>query len=276
MKGLLESTRSATAVLVAIVSLAGAGSAQAVVTLNEFGAFTTSAWGDCLDPCSLGDVSLTTLVGPGTGGPGTLSTSQTLGQPDTGGAGSLFAEATILGGLSTPLLRASATSNSLTYATTQAVAAQAYEVIGGGAGQVLNFSVALTGTVTKLGGDATGLAATVGVAKVASPGDFLLQQTLLLALFDPDAVRLEQTAAGAVNLAGNASITVDEGDQFYLWALLGAAAGGSGSIADATSTLSVAFDAGAGAVLSAVGVPLPAPLLLLASALALVSFPRRR
>ena len=245
--------------------------ANAAVDLVEFGAFTTSAWGDCTDPCGLLDVSFTTLPGPSTGGVGVLSTMQTLTNTDTGGAGTLFANATILGGLSTPLLSASATSNSETFATTQAVAAQGYNVTGGGNGQTINFMVTLTGNVTNPGGDATGLAATVGVIKVIDETSFsLLIHSLLLSLFDPNAVQLEQTTAGPVNLAGNASITVDEGDQFYLAALLGASAGGIGALAISNSTLSVQFEPGAESVLAAAGVPLPASIFLLMSALALL------
>ncbi|MCP4041563.1 MAG: hypothetical protein GY731_06345 [Gammaproteobacteria bacterium] len=213
---------------------------------------------------------MTTLAGPGTGGAGVLSTTQTLTDTDTGGAGTLFAEATILGGLSTPLLRASAASNSETYATIQAVAAQGYDVVSGGSGQVIDFTVTLTGSVTNPGGDATGLAATVGVVKVTDLGDFLLEQTLLLALFDPTAVSLEQTASGSVGLTETASITVDEGEQFYMWALLGASAGGDGADAASLSTLSIEFEPGAESVLAAAAVPLPASAILLMSALALL------
>lgn len=56
------------------------------------------------------------------------------------GAGTLFANATILGGLNTPLLRASASSNSQTYASIQAVGAQGYTVISGGSNQTINFT----------------------------------------------------------------------------------------------------------------------------------------
>lgn len=221
------------------------------------------------------------MSGPGTGGAGVIDTSQTLTTTDTTdalvtGAGTLFANATILGGLNTPLLRASASSNSQTYASIQAVGAQGYTVISGGSNQTINFTVSLTGTVTNPGGDATGLAATVGVVKVTDVGDFLLEQTSLLAFFDRNAVRLEQTTDGAVNLSGNASILVNEGDQFYLWALLGASAGGIGASAISTSTLHAQFDPLDAANLNAVAVPLPASAFLLTSALPFLRIRRRR
>ena len=251
--------------------------ANAAILLNQFGAFTTSAWGDCLNLCTdaLLDVSLTTLPGPMTGGAGVLTTSQTLTDTDTVGAGTLVANATILGGLSTPLLGASATSNAGRFATTQAIGAQGYDVIGGGAGQIINFAVTLTGNITNAAGNTTGLTATVGTVVVTDLGDFILEQTLLLALFDPNAVNLEQTTNGAVNLGGNASVNVNEGDQFYLWALVGAAAGNLGT-ASSLSTLSVAFTSGAENLQAAGVVPLPASVLLLTSALAVLGVRIRR
>lgn len=197
--------------------------ASAIITVDQSGAFTTSAWGDCVDSGANGcafdpdnDISITTLVGPSTGGVGVTSTMQTLTGVETEGAGTLIANATILGGLNTPLLGASATANDGRYGPTQALGAQLYTVTGGLPGQTINFSISLTGTVTNPdGGDATGLTATVGTIIVHDDLDFLLP-LLPLALLDPGAVNLAQDTNGAVNLGPVASsIVVNPGDTFY-------------------------------------------------------------
>ena len=252
--------------------------ANAVIVLDEFGAFTTTSWGTCDNTCDIAEIVYIALPGPTTGGQGVLSTMQTLDNVATAGAGDLFASATILpGGFSTPLLSASATSNSNTYASIQAVTAQGYDVIGGGNGQTINYTVTLTGAVVNPGGDATGLVAHMGTAKVVNEGEFTFLQALFLALFDPDGVQImETTTDDSVNVSMGGSIMVDQGDQFYLGGFLAASAGGLGASAISDSTLHVTFDdPDIGLILAAAGVPLPASVFLLIPALALLAVRRR-
>ena len=246
-----------------------ASSAHAALDLTEFGTFTTTAYGDCFAPCNNTDVDFVTfeLVGPQSGGEGILSTTQTLTGASINHSGDLFAEATILGGLSTPLLRASATSNAGKVGLIDAVGIQGYSVNGGGNGQMISADINLTGTIANPNGnDLTGLSAAVSLVKVVNPQDFEFQ-TYSLFLIAPD-VSLSQSTSGAVNLMGTANLLVDEGDQFYLVALLGASAGGAGAEALSLSTLTVNFDAASAAVLVPAGVvPLPGALVLMLPAL---------
>ncbi|MCZ6665985.1 MAG: hypothetical protein O7B81_11825 [Gammaproteobacteria bacterium] len=250
-----------------VIALLPLQAANAVINLEEFGAFSIATWGDCAAPCAVGDINLVNIL-PAIGGAGVLSATQTLTEVDLGGAGTLTANTSILGGLSTPLLGAEATSNAGRFVLAQAVAAQGYTVVSGGNGQVINFQVNLTGTVTNSGGDGTGLTAFVGVKKVTILGEFTIVDALILSLLDPDRVEIGQTTNGLVNEVGNASIMVDEGDQFYMWALLGAAAGDANA-ASSLTTLSIDITSGGGS-LAAAGVPLPAPVILLVSALTLL------
>lgn len=263
--------------------------ATAVVTVDQSGAFTTSAWGTCNDTggdgCDLGtllmplDIAFTTLVGPGTGGVGVTSTMQTLTDVETSGTGTLIANATILGGLNTPLLGASATANDGRYGTTQALGAQLYTVTSGGPGQMINFSITLTGTVTNPdGGDATGLTATVATIIVDDDLDFILS-LLPLALLGPSAVSLQATADGAVNMGPiNSSITVSQGETFYMAALIGASAGtavgGAANAATSLATLNIEFGAGSGNLSLGI-IPVPASVFLLAPVVALLGLRRR-
>lgn len=247
-------------------------SASAAIVLDQFGTFTTLSYGDCSDNCNILDLTSLT-IDPALGGPGALSTVQApISGPPIGDAGTLQAEATIVGGLATPLLRASAISNAGKFANVQATGAQGYNVVGGVAGQQLNATVNLTGTISNLAlNDSTGLTAQVGFLKVEDPLDFqLLTTSTIIALLDPNAVQLIQTTDGAVTLSGMATLTVDPGDQFYLVALLGASAGGIGAQAISLSTLTVTFDAASAAVIAPAAVPLPAAIFLLLPAVGLL------
>lgn len=252
--------------------------ATAAIDLTEFGAYTTAAYGECSGDCNVADnIALSGGIIPSPNGQGAITSLLDLAPADLNGSGSIFAEATILGGLNSPLLRASADAVLDRSTTAQAVAVQGYTVTGGGNGQTIMADVNLTGTITNpAANDQTGLAAAVGIVQVEAPEDFDFLSgvfAILLGLTAPD-VALEQTMAGTVNLTGQVSRMFDEGDQFYVVAFLGASAGGAGASAVSLSTLSIEFDAASAAVLAPAAVPLPATVLLLLPALGVLG--RRR
>lgn len=251
--------------------------ALAAIDLTEFGAYTTASYGDCTGACNVSDnIALSGGIIPSPNGQGALTSVLDHGPATLNGSGSIFAEATILGGLNAPLLRASAASMLDKNTSAQAVAVQGYTVTSGGSGQMISAEVNLTGTVTNpAGNDQTGLAAAVSIVQVTAPEDFEFLSgviAILLGLSTPD-VELEQTIAGAVNLSGQVNRTFDEGDQFYVVAFLGAIAGGAGASAVSLSTLTIDFDTASAAVLTPAAVPLPGALVLLLPALAVL---RRR
>lgn len=243
--------------------------AHSAITLTESGAFTTYSYSDCLEPCNLADLDALSLnFGTASGGKGTISTSQSLSGSVIGDSGSLFAEATILGGLNTPLLRGSAESNTGKYSNIQATGIQGYTVTSGGDNQIISADLRLTGSVLNpQGNDLTGLTASAVLVKVVDPLDFLFEQASLF-LLGPDAVNLSQTTTeAAVDLTTTLDLTVNQGDQFYLVATLGAGAAGLGANALSLSTLSVEFDSVSIPSLTAASVPLPASIWLFASVL---------
>ena len=209
---------------------------------------------------------------PPTGGADTFSAVQPL---LTGAAinnsGSLEVQASTLSGLSTPVLRAAATSNAEKYTAIQALVAQGYTVgAGATANQQLNSTVNITENITNLlGNDYAGIAAQVGFTRFLDPTFDLINTALAFALLDENAVSFESTIDGPVNFSLPTSITVNPGEQFYLVAFLSASAGDAGGVADAMNTLTVRFDAPSAAVISPAAVPLPAPFLLMLSVIAL-------
>lgn len=267
----MKTKRFIQTILFVLVPLQGA---VAAIDLNQTGAATSTLYGDCLAPCNNTD-TLSLNFGPTTGSIGILTSTQTVDGAAIGNSGSLFANATILGGLNTPQLTAQAMSLDGKYAGISATGIQGYTVTGGGNGQLISATVGLTGTVTNpLGNDLTELSAAAVLMKVSEPTDFMAAFASLY-LLSPDALRLSQSASGTVDLMGTIDLTVDAGDQFYLVGFLSANAGGPGAIADSTSTFTVAFDAASAAVITPAAVPLPASLLLLAPFLGVAAIRRR-
>ena len=252
--------------------------AVAAIDLTEFGAYTTAAYGDCVGACNVADnVALSGGIIPSPNGQGAITSMLDHGPGTLNGSGNIFAQATILGGLNAPLLRASADSTTDKNTSAQAVAVQGYTVTGGGTGQMISADVNLTGSIMNpASNDQTGLAGAVSIVQVEAPEDFQFLSgvlAILLGLTAPD-VQLEQTIAGSVNLMGQLSATFDEGDQFYVVAFLGASAGGAGASAASLSTLTVNFDAASAAVLAPAAVPLPGALFLLLPALGILRLRR--
>jgi hypothetical protein len=246
----------------------------AAIDLTETGASTATLYGDCVDPCNQVD-AFSIFSGPTSGGTGILSSMQTLTGAEIGNAGSLFANATILGGLNTPHLTAQATSSDGKFLGISATGIQGYTVTSGGDNQLISATVGLTGTVTNpLGNDLTELSAAAVLMKVSNPGDFLAAFASLYLLSD-DAINLSQSTSGAVNLMDTIDLTVDEGDQFYLVGFLSANAGGLGSDSESLSTFTVSFDAASAAVIAPAAGPLPATILLLAPMLGLLTVRRQ-
>lgn len=268
----MKTKRLIQTILCVLVPLQGA---TAAIDLDQTGASTSTLYGDCLAPCN-GTDTLSVEFGPTTGSTGILMSTQTVSGAAIGNSGSLFANATILGGLNTPQLTAQAMSVDGKYAGISATGIQGYTVTGGGNGQLISATVTLTGTVTNpLANNLTELSAAAVLMKVADPTDFMAAFASLY-LLSPDALNLSQSASGAVNLMGTIDLTVDEGEQFYLVGFLSANAGGAGAIADSTSTFTVAFDAGSAAVIAPAAVPLPGAVLLLLPALGVLGWCRRR
>ena len=121
------------------------------------------------------------------------------------------AQTSILGGLSTPVLRAAATSNAEKYTAIQALVAQGYTVgAGATANQQLNATVNITGNITNpLGKDYAGIAAQVGFTKFLHPTFDLINTALAFALLDENVVSFESTIDGPVNVSLPTSITVN-------------------------------------------------------------------
>ena len=242
---------------------------HAAVSLTEYGTYLSTSYGDCDSPCNQTNL-INFNFGPTQGEKGTVSSSTTPALTGTiiGDSGELFAEATILGSLSSPLLRASAESLTNKYNNIQATGIQGYTVTSGGDNQTINATLNLTGDVLNpLGNDMTGLTASAVFVKVVDTNLFLFEQSALF-LLGPDAKNLSQTTTGPVNLSTGLSLDVNQGDQFYLATLLGASAAGNGSSAISLSTLSVEFDPISAQNLTATAaVPIPASMWLLGTAL---------
>tara|TARA_Y100000994_G_scaffold205035_1_gene176704 strand:+ start:229 stop:606 length:378 start_codon:yes stop_codon:yes gene_type:complete len=123
----------------------------------------------------------------------------------------LEAQASILGGLSTPVLRAAATSNAEKYTAIQALVAQGYTVgAGATANQQLNATVNITGNITNpLGNDYAGITAQVGFIRFLDPIFDVINTALAFALLDENVVSFESTIDGPVNVSLPTSITVN-------------------------------------------------------------------
>jgi hypothetical protein len=246
-----------------------AAPASAQVTLDQWGTFATIAHSDCADFCDPGsDISwfLGLTFGPTNGGPTITLTDAT----ESNARGDAFAEASVLAVLA-PVVRVDANSAAGSWMNGTGTAVQGYTYTGVAA-DTIAVNVALTGTITNPDADpGTGLAAQVGYVGDANVAALVFENAVQGLVTPDDAVQLEQSADGAVNLNGVLSIPVQPGDQFYLIASSAASAGGSGASAESLSTLSISFDPSDASNLQAANAPAQVPSLAWPSALLLAA-----
>ena len=290
-------------------------------TLDEWGNFTAIGTFTCAatpcniidftgDPDDLDPAGLSVEPGHFDGGPmaaGAYSEISAGADPD--GAGR--AQATLVGGLAAPELKAEAYSNAGGGVTSLAVGVQGYTYLGGSG--TVSVSLDLTGAINDTTAPPTLSAAdeaklalldldpaevpdltrleVIGALYAPHPdlslgllSDFypVIDPIAALALFDSfatiDEVTLVEDAHNpAVSNLGNViSVSgLNPGDSFYLFTALLASADGAGQYADAFSTLSAEFVVG-GDEIAAASVPLPAPVWLLGSAFGLLLARRSR
>lgn len=268
--------------------LLAAGPSQAGATLDQFGTLATVASFSCVtegcDTASdLVSALLTTKVDASNGGIGQSAASTAVGGgwPNAGGASG---SATVNGGLAVPVLKAGAASKSLQWLGGQALAVQSYTYTG--AGETLTLGWHLTGNIDNPDNDqTTGLVMFAGFFDAAALGAFpdvsnpLGAATLLasLATASPNDEFQEITTDGVVNTNGTLSLSVTQGQQFYLVMGLMAAAGGADAGAESLSTFTAQFR-GAPSLQPALlrSVPLPATAALALLGLALLPATRRR
>lgn len=275
-------------VSLAASALLATGPVHADAVLDQFGTLATVASFTCVTQgCDTSSDALsalfTTAVDASNGGIGQSSASTMVGGgwPNAGGASG---SATVTGGLAVPVLRAGAASKSLQWLGGQALAVQSYTYTG--AGETLTLAWHLTGTIDNPDGDgSTGLVMFAGFFDAATLGAFpdvsnpVGAATLLasLATASTNDEFQEFTADGVVNASSTLSLSVTQGQQFYLVMGLMAAAGGADAGAESLSTFTAQFRGSPNlqpALLRSV--PLPATAALALLGLALLPATRRR
>jgi len=267
----------------ALVIFSGAKT-QAVVIITEpltdWGTEASSSVADCPSFCTGFN------FGPSENNPLQTSASSSISES----RGSAEAVANLTGSLSTPLLRARGDANpSMKGAFGTAFGSQGYTYSG--ADTTLTLDVTLTGSVVdpdalNFRGEVT---ATVVVFEVSNY-EFLSHLPTLL--FEAGATPVLQTGGlsdaridlelldtGSIDETQSVSFDVSDGDQFYIWAILGADAVSSSTIAgsaDAFNTLAMSFSNPTGLTPASGVIPAPASSVLLVCGLLVLAANGRR
>jgi len=204
---------------------------------NEWGVLANGAHNDCPDN-ACPSYFLGLLVEEGNGGAGSAAASFNL----SNARGTVNSSVAIDGGLSVPSLAAFASSNPNSFVQTEATGIQGYTYTAANAGTI-TLSATLTGNITNPDNDeATGL--TAQICLIPDSGTFFFTDaafTCLLSGITPSSTQMLVTATGAVNQSQNIAIDLTPGDDFYVVAVLTAAAAGSAAVSDASNTLTMEF-----------------------------------
>lgn len=231
------------------------------VSLTEWGTMANIVSGVCAEnSCTPEDVVFGELNSEAVDN-GFNQTSAATGEVSSTQGGMAQSSAEITGGLDTPILKAKASSADGEWLGVGAFAIQGYEYSG--IGETLTFDINFDGKITNPNDNtATGFAVGMYFFSPSQLGlDLLIADPLLgfdLLTTSPEATlgnlalnallaelaseqvyEMERTLAGDVNEAGQISLTLENGDLFYLAGGVLASAGGEGAIADAFSTLTV-------------------------------------
>lgn len=263
----------------------------AAVSLTQWGASASTASADCsLLNCSKVDFLLFNPIVPGTGSGGLNQVSASIiDDAAPQGRGTASASADIAGGFGVPVLKARAESvDANGWVSGTALAVQGFQFTGAD-GTLVTLDASLSGTVNNTSGsDVTGLSVGLWLMRdtpsfsfpnpVAGLDGLLLELALLPIA---DSMSWDALATGAVDRSTTTtdpsdqlSISLNNGDEFYLLAALVAAADGTGAYADAFSTLEMQFNTTE--LVAASTVPVPGALWLLVSGLPLLPRVARR
>ena len=275
--------------------------ASAAISLTEWGVTARTDSADCTGGITGDCTSFATITledGESIGG--SNDTSATIGSASAGstvnlqGRGAAGAEAVIPGsGFGVPVLRARAESTDGDgWVAGSALAIQGYQFTGADSTPI-SLDVSLSGTVSPGASLVTGLEVNIWIlnntdlfsfpAESASVGDIVAGIWInsfqeCLCLDDPFIATLtwemqgaEGNGTGAINRSTTTTdpddqlnFTLDNGDEFYLFAALAAGADGVGASALSWSTLTMEFDT---PDLAAASVPVPPAVWLLGSGL---------
>ncbi|GHC63125.1 hypothetical protein [Roseibacillus persicicus] len=229
---------------------------------------------------------------PSDGGAGSLSSATSL--TESRGSSSGFSVLDASNGLSVPLIRTYASTNSGNWAAFgSSVAIEGY-TFNGSAPKTFTLDASLTGLVSNIDNDFAGNFATLSIwspsgeffppiaTRTAGPDDgFFFSSSessyLEFGFNQLDTLRLEQNGLNDDDvLSGSLSWTMEPGETVYLWASGRSAVYGPDSIADARNTLTASFQDSTGlSSLSGGVVPEPSTSLLGLLSLA-VLFRRKR